>query len=502
MRLQRVWIGEFRNLRDVVLDFEARRRGLYGGVAVSFLVGTNGSGKSNALDAIGMIFSHLDVGLVPGFAFDLEYEIRDQRVRVATPSRVELDGVRPVAGLDVALMIRPSAPAREWRLEDLRSDHAAIRDVLPLRVFGQSSGHTSTLGAALERSVEHLLTEREGGADPRLAAEDREIQRTTRRVLLDDRSIVFLNSSDAVLAALAVLARAADPEDEDRGRATTEILARIGLMNETALVAFSARLVDGWEGLGGHESQQRLQRLVARAAVTTPLTDRADEPGATGYRIAFDAAVVAEELNSHSVTPLRFFDDLVAWQRSGALTDVHLVLRKSGVAGALTHRDLSDGEYAYLTRYALMRLALGVSDSLLLFDEVENHFNAVWCMDLVHNLVALGGGRASSELVLATHSDVVLTDADPAAVVHFAPAADDPLAMTTYVAPIPTLAASREAIASRFFGVTGGVGRFGLDLASEALKLDKDAIDQLLPIVGPGLPRFRLERRRYELEDQ
>ncbi len=496
MRLQRLWIGEFRNLRGVVLDFEARRRGLYGGVALTFLVGTNGSGKSNALDAIGMIFSHLDVGIAPGFAFDLEYEIRDQRVRVATPSRVDLDGVRPVAGIDVVLMIRPSVPVRDWTLDDLRSGVAALRDVLPLRVFGQSSGHTSTLGRALERSAEHELAQRERGADPRLADEDLEIRRTNRRALLDDRSIVFLDSSDAVLAALAVLAHPGGEVDDLT--VMTEIIKHVGLATDTALVAFSARLAGDWEELGAGES---LPELVVRAAVTTPLSDGTDVRAVTAYRIAFDSAVVADELVRRSTTPLRFFDDLVAWQRSGALTDIHLVLRKDGVPGVLTHRDLSDGEYAYLTRYALMHLALGVSDGLLLLDEVENHFNAVWCMDLVANLVALGGRRSSSELVLATHSDVMLTDADPAAIVHFASAPDDPLAMTTYVAPIPTLAASREEIASRFFGVTGGIGRFGLRLVTDALKLEKDAIDELLPMVGPGLPRFRLERRRHELED-
>ena len=150
-----------------------------------------------------------------------------------------------------------------------------------------------------------------------------------------------------------------------------------------------------WEELGAGES---LPELVVRAAVTTPLSDGTDVRAVTAYRIAFDSAVVADELVRRSTTPLRFFDDLVAWQRSGALTDIHLVLRKDGVPGVLTHRDLSDGEYAYLTRYALMHLALGVSDGLLLLDEVENHFNAVWCMDLVANLVALGGRRSSSEL--------------------------------------------------------------------------------------------------------
>ena len=239
MRLQRLWIGEFRNLRGVVLDFEARRRGLYGGVALTFLVGTNGSGKSNALDAIGMIFSHLDVGIAPGFAFDLEYEIRDQRVRVATPSRVDLDGVRPVAGIDVVLI-----PGRRSRCATGRSTicgPASRRSATSFRYASSDSRAVTRApwAGGVSRSAEHELAQRERGADPRLADEDLEIRRTNRRALLDDRSIVFLDSSDAVLAALAVLAHPGGEVDDLT--VMTEIIKHVGLATDTALVAFSAR---------------------------------------------------------------------------------------------------------------------------------------------------------------------------------------------------------------------------------------------------------------------
>lgn len=495
MRLARLWIGAFRNLQDVSLDLESRDT-FYEGVSIGFLVGVNGTGKSNVLDAIGTVFSHLNVGLTPPFAFDLEYEIRGQRVRVCVPDRVDLDGALPVADLDLVLMVRRLEPEREWQIDDVRSDSGALRDVLPSRVVGQSSGHISTLGVALEQSVEHQLASREDPSEPLLAAEDEEIRRTTRRSLLDDRTIAFLNAADAVLAALAVLAHVGGPHF-DRP-ALVGILARVGLAGPNALVAFAGQLAEDWSSLVHGASRDRLERFVNMSARSVPLTDLQGDPEATAFRLAFDYGSCAEAFRRTHPSPQLLFDDLVAWRRAGAFTDPVLILRKSGVTGVITHRHLSDGEYAYLTRYSLVTLAIDVADSLLLFDEIESHFNGAWCMDLVSNLVAIGGRDASADIVLATHSDIVLTDADPAAVVHFT---HDDGAVVADAAPIPTLAASRQEIASRFFEVSGGVGRFGLEMVRRTLVRDRDAIDALLPKVGPGLSRFRLERRRDELEE-
>ena len=50
MKLKSLWIQEYKNLKDFSLDFEK-------GNNLSILIGNNGSGKSNVLEAISGIFA-------------------------------------------------------------------------------------------------------------------------------------------------------------------------------------------------------------------------------------------------------------------------------------------------------------------------------------------------------------------------------------------------------------------------------------------------------------
>jgi AAA15 family ATPase/GTPase len=77
MRLSRLWIDGWHNLRDVTIDFDARK-------LTTVVIGQNGVGKSNLLEAIAYIFRNADLGdNPPPFSFDLEYRINTSNVRIA-----------------------------------------------------------------------------------------------------------------------------------------------------------------------------------------------------------------------------------------------------------------------------------------------------------------------------------------------------------------------------------------------------------------------------------
>src|SRR5215468_9948192 len=80
MRLQRVWISSFKNLRDFRIDV--------GDVPLTVLVGRNGTGKSNFLEALTIIFRDLDLRTDPAFRYEVTYSCRGTKVRVdADPAR-------------------------------------------------------------------------------------------------------------------------------------------------------------------------------------------------------------------------------------------------------------------------------------------------------------------------------------------------------------------------------------------------------------------------------
>jgi predicted ATPase len=81
MRLDRLSIPNYRNLRSFEIDFDESQ-------PTTVLLGRNGSGKSNLIEAIVEIFRELELGSSPAFAYKLEYVCRDHKIKVdANPER-------------------------------------------------------------------------------------------------------------------------------------------------------------------------------------------------------------------------------------------------------------------------------------------------------------------------------------------------------------------------------------------------------------------------------
>ena len=66
MRLDEVTIGNFKNLRNLCVNFDESS-------PYTVLVGANGAGKSNLIEALGLIFKHLDLDLKAPFDYNLKY---------------------------------------------------------------------------------------------------------------------------------------------------------------------------------------------------------------------------------------------------------------------------------------------------------------------------------------------------------------------------------------------------------------------------------------------
>jgi predicted ATP-dependent endonuclease of OLD family len=75
MKLDYLKIDEFKNLRDFEINFDE-------GSQTTVLVGRNGSGKSNLLEALTLIFRDLDLGEPPAFSYELHYYCRDFHIKI------------------------------------------------------------------------------------------------------------------------------------------------------------------------------------------------------------------------------------------------------------------------------------------------------------------------------------------------------------------------------------------------------------------------------------
>jgi hypothetical protein len=134
----------FKNLIDFTIDFDQ-------GSSTAILVGRNGTGKSNVLEALTVIFRDLDLELsTPPFSYELEYTCHGRSILV------DADPDRP------SKMINISADGKNLTVKAFKENK---RDYLPNYVFGYYSGPSN-------RMQEHFLRHQERFYNELIKSED------------------------------------------------------------------------------------------------------------------------------------------------------------------------------------------------------------------------------------------------------------------------------------------------------------------------------------------
>jgi hypothetical protein len=343
---------------------------------------------------------------------------------------------------------------------------------------------------------------------------------------LDNPDTLFLSADDALCAVLPLLAHEGleGAELEDYLRRRVVILNRISLDTEEPLPAFSLHVSTDWYERLTVARRDRFRDLLRKATVRIPIDpDPAipvpeGEPPPRDFYAVFDLDQTfrRETIKGLLPTPLVFFEELLAWKRQGGLKKVRLILRKKNLDSLLPESALSDGEFLFLGRYALLLMLREISESLVLLDEPETHFNDRWKVDLVKDicsLLELNSNDSSmdprNEVIIATHSDLTLTDADPRQVYVFTEHevhAGGGIAERKISVERPHMspfAANRGEISRVLFGTEGPIGTYSKEEIEKALAGNsKEEIERLLDTVGPGFYRFRLRDKLVQLEEE
>ena len=115
-------------------------------------------------------------------------------------------------------------------------------------------------------------------------------------------------------------------------------------------------------------------------------------------------------LGGVEATAFERFERLRELHDYGLIEDIQIGVARSDTADILRFEEFSDGEQMVLGRMALFHLLEKEDDALLLLDEPETHFNDKWkreIVDIIDDAIA----RTANDVLIATHSAIVLTDA-------------------------------------------------------------------------------------------
>lgn len=141
MQLLRIRIPAFRNLRDLDIAFESHLQPAAGAPADAqpkpirshALIGQNGTGKSNLIEALITIFRDVDLDREAAFDYTLEYSIRGHAVRIEA---------------DTAKQKRPYV----WVNDKAESQGHLLknRELLPAHIFAYYSGRNERIEALFQ----------------------------------------------------------------------------------------------------------------------------------------------------------------------------------------------------------------------------------------------------------------------------------------------------------------------------------------------------------------
>ncbi|HBO3116972.1 TPA: AAA family ATPase [Pseudomonas aeruginosa] len=392
MRLDRVTIGEFKNLRDLHVDFDEKS-------PYTVLVGENGAGKSNLIEALSLIFRNLDLDIEAPFSYQIWYQCRDYHVEIqAKGNEFPRFFVRPLGGSSYAEL-----PRRRFMAED--------KDGRPLYrpgfVFGYYSGPSDRLAVIFEKHRERYYNwiiktaEQRGDAhvgDPNAL-----------------RRLFYAQTLHGQFALLAFFMSASSGGEEDRDF-LREHLQIDGL--DSVLFALKR---PPWKRQGGDErfwgAVGEVQEFLSR------LYDKAMLPARMDRRIAVDLTKnpVVESLYLFLPTPkalqqvyasysdqYAFFTALESMHLSKLLGEVRTRVRMTPAAGGgeVTYRDLSEGEQQLLLVLGLLKFTAR-EEALFLLDEPDTHLNPSWSTQYLEFLDRFIRGRDSCHIIMSSHDPLV-----------------------------------------------------------------------------------------------
>ncbi len=380
MRLDWLRIPKHRNLRNFEIDFDKSQ-------PTTVLLGRNGSGKSNLIEAIIEIFRELDSVAPASFAYTMKYTCYGQTVEVdADPKRLSRRLLVTVDG-------------RLWSATEFRTKK---EKVLPQYVFAYYSGWSSRLEKLFEvptRShYQQLLRNPDDDMPLRrfffcrkdysqlvLLAFFLADDPSARKLLLDYLEIEGFES------ALFVLKTPWWGENKKSSRNTEESDSRFW----NAKGAFRPFLRMLWEN--------SLAPIRNRESVTRDIR-RDGERTERLYLFIKDEAQL-NALRRPFETPKLLFGNLESLFLCDLIDEVRVKVRKKD-GSVVTFTQLSEGEQQLLTVLGLLRFTQD-DESLYLLDEPDTHLNPVWTYDFL-KLLQENIRAAQGQLLIATHNPLMI----------------------------------------------------------------------------------------------
>lgn len=419
MRLDKLTIGsakdssahQFKNLKNVTIDFDQDHW-------VTVVIGWNGTGKSNVLEALAIIFRDL-IGKkrTSAFAFQLAYRMgagenlrhihidadpdREKEpftIHVATDAQATGDGT-----LIPFIDDESKVSALRGKVIKLTAFLSADAEYLPRYVFSYYSGESPRMHEVFRPYLESYDSKLRNGEDPGMKRLFYAMPVHSQFVLL----AFLIQQSDVVRAFL----------DDHLGLDPDEGIESVLFVLRQP--PWKSKAADGdprfWNARG--VVRDFLSRLYDIALAPVDISRRVStsiwNKETLQFKYLYVKDITALRRLVGNQAPAQFFRDLESTYVSELIEEVRIRVRLKKNDGSVTFRELSEGEQQLLTVLGLLRFT-AENESLFLLDEPDTHLNPRWCVDYLSYLKSFVGqnsdGQDNSHIVLTTHNPLAIAE--------------------------------------------------------------------------------------------
>ena len=400
MRIDWLWIDQYKNLNDFTIDFSQ-------GHLITVLIGRNGTGKSNVLEALTIIFRDLLTReKKPNIKYRIAYEIRDRWVFIdADPSRKVVYQAMTIRKGDQQEPYPVGAffedldgdPISRLKLVGEDSDH------LPRFLFGYYSGESKRIKDLfypyLKKYDDKLINNDNPGLKRMFFAEPVHSNFVLLTFVVNHKGLTeeFLQErlgleEGGIESVLFVLKQPywykKDAADGDKR-----------FWNAKGIVRdFLAKLYE--HSLAPIRIKRREMYNIRRSRTLEYL-----------YLYLKDIDALKELASGKTFA--EFFRDLESTHVSDLIDEVRIRIKLKKNDGSVTFRELSEGEQQLLTVLGLLQFT-SAEESLFLLDEPDTHLNPRWSVEYLRDirnfLVDENDNSQTSHVLLATHNPIAVAE--------------------------------------------------------------------------------------------
>lgn len=406
MRIDWLWLEEYKNLKDLTIDFDQDH-------LITVLIGRNGTGKSNVLEALTVIFRDLLMGEngdgkknVPSLKYRIAYEIGDSWVFIdADPARKE-----PYLAKTVGKNEQPKPYDPKEDFAKLEGD--AIRraqllgeksEHLPKFLFGYYSGESDRMEGVFRKYLksydDSLISNKDPGFKRMFFAEPVHSNFVLLSFIVnnkkqtDDFLQKQLGLEDGGIESVLFVLKQPYWFNKKAKDGDARFWNSKGVVRD-----FLAKLYE--ISLAPIRISRREQYEVRRTRTLEYL-----------YLFAKDIDALRELAKGKSTAA--FFRDLESTHVSDLIDEVRIRVKLRKNDGSVTFRELSEGEQQLLTVLGLLQFTSS-EESLFLLDEPDTHLNPRWSVEYLQHIRDFlkddEGASRSSHVLLATHNPIAVAE--------------------------------------------------------------------------------------------